>query len=110
MEAQPAEGGREGGITALCAARPGERGSTIPAAAASADRGPGLLRLICAILSALLLLQSVFEGMKHLGVCALLLFCLVTTQVNSVLVGRVKGESRKAKETTFNMRLVMQGT
>lgn len=27
-----------------------------------------------------------------------------------MLVGRVEGESKKAKESTFNVRLVMQGT
>lgn len=101
------EGGRHCGF--VCSAAWGE-GQHDPCGCSLCRQGSGLLGLICAILSALLLLHSVFEGMKRLGVCALLLFCLLATQVNSVLVGRVKGESKKAKETTFNMRLVMQGT
>lgn len=48
--------------------------------------------------------------MKCLAFCALPLFCPVTTQVSSVFVGRVEGERKKAKESTFNMRPVMQGT
>lgn len=72
--------------------------------------GFGLLGLICAVLCALLFLYPVFCGMKCLAFCALPLFCPVTTQVSSVFVGRVEGERKKAKKSTFNMRPVMQGT
>lgn len=102
---------RRGGIASLCAAQPGERGSTLPCTRSLRSLGGfGILSLICAILSALLFLHPVFRGMKCLAFCVLPLFCPVTTQVSSVLVGRVKGESKKAKESTFNTRPVMQGT
>ena len=100
-----------GGIASLCAAQPGERGSTLPCSHGLRSLGGfGLLGLICAVLSALLFLHPVFCGMKCLAFCALPLFCPVTSQVSSVLVGRVKGESPKAKESTFNIRPVMQST
>ncbi|XP_042661449.1 RNA-binding protein Musashi homolog 1 isoform X2 [Tyto alba] len=102
---------RRGGIAALCAAQPGEKGSTLPCGhSPRSPWGLGLLGLICAVLSALLFLQPVFHGMKCLAFCVLPLFCPVTTQVSSVFVHRVEGERKKAKETTFNVRPVMQGT
>lgn len=107
MEAQPVQGG----IASLCAALPGERGSALPCRRSlRSPLGFELLRLICAILSALLFLHPVFCGMECLAFCALPLFCPVTAQVSSVLVGVVKGESKKANESAFKMRPVMQGT
>ncbi|XP_061226577.1 RNA-binding protein Musashi homolog 1 isoform X3 [Neopsephotus bourkii] len=62
-----------------------------------------------AVLAALLWLHPVFCGMKCWDFCALPRFCSVSTQVSSVLAGGVKGESKKAKESTFNVRPVVQG-
>ncbi|XP_064889859.1 RNA-binding protein Musashi homolog 1 isoform X4 [Columba livia] len=79
MEAQPVQGG----IASLCAALPGERGSTLPCRRSlRSPLGFELLRLICAILSALLFLHPVFCGMECLAFCALPLFCPVTAQID----------------------------
>lgn len=86
---------RRGGIASLYAAQPGERGSTLPCSHSLRSLGgSGLLGLICAVLSALLVLHPVFCGVKRLAFCALPLFCPVTTQLSSVLAGRAKRQKK----------------
>lgn len=103
----PREGGREGGRHHgfVCSAAWGEGqhdpcGRSLRSRLAWAPR-VNLCHPVCSFIASFCLPFSLFEGMKCLGVCALLLFCLVTTQMNSVVVGRVKGESKKGKGNHF---------
>lgn len=97
--------GRQRGIVCGAARGRGQHAALLPQAG-----GLWPPWVIGAVLSALLCPHPVFCGMKCWDFCALPLCCSVSTQVSSVCAGGVKGESKKAKESTFNVRPVVQGT